>query len=217
MKILTGPEADRARAVAAPVLDRVCALAGQPRPRLLIVKRLPGSTGEAGRGTAKAVSWGGPGIMLPATLVDKLTPAAFEYLIAHELGHIVLCRSRWALAWTAAVVLFLAGIACAFAVMALMLARGSSSDWGLVLSGVFVALYGVLALMAFINRHQEHEADLFAARVQDSLQGAQEFMEHNVRLRAMYSSKTGKASRILATHPEPAQRLAYLQRTFKGR
>ena len=214
MKILTGPEADRARAAAAPVLDRVCAAAGQPRPRLLIVERLPGSTGEAGQGTAKAVSWGGPGIVLPATLVDKLTPAAFEHLMAHELGHIVLRRSRWALAWTAAVVLFLAGIACAFAVMALMLARGSSSDLGLVLSGVLGVLLGVLALMAFINRHQEYEADLFAARVQGGLQGARELMEHNVRLRAMYSSKTGKVSRILATHPEPARRLAYLQRAF---
>ena len=215
MKILTGPEADRARTAAAPVLDRVCAVAGQPRPRLLIVERLPGSTGEAGQGTAKAVSWGGPGIMLPATLVDKLTPAAFEYLMAHELGHIVLRRSRWALAWTGAVALFLAGIACAFAVMALMITRASSPDLGLVLSGVLGVLLGVLALMAFINRHQEYEADLFATRIQGSLQGARELMEHNVRLRALYSSRTGKVSRILATHPQPERRLARLEHAFK--
>lgn len=215
MKILTGPEVDRSRAAAAPVLDRVCAAAGRPRPRLLIVDRLTGIAGEAGQGTAKAVFRGGPGIMLPATLVDKLTPAAFEYLMAHELGHITLNRSRWALAWTMAVVLFLAGIVCAFGLMGLMIARGLPPGLGLALSGVFVALLGVLALMAYINRHQEYEADLFAARLQGNLQGARELMEHNTRLRAMYSSKPGKLSRMLATHPEPAQRLAYLQRTFR--
>lgn len=153
--------------------------------------------------------------MLPATFVDKPTPAAFENLMAHELGHMALRRSRWALAWTGTVALLPAGMICALGVMALMIARGTASDLGLVLSGVFVVLSGVLALMAYINRHQEYEADLFAARVQGSLQGAREPMEHNVRLRAMYSSQTGKVFRIIATHPEPAQRLANLQRAFK--
>lgn len=217
MKILTCPEDERARAAAAPVLDRVCAVAGQPRPRLLIVERLPGSTGEAGQATAKAVFRGGPAIVVPAVLVDRMTPAAFEHLMAHELGHLVLRRSGWALAWTATVALFLAGIVCAFGMMALMITRGAAAGLGLILAGVLVALLGVLALMASINRHQEYEADLFATRIQGSLQGALEHMEHYARLRATRSAKQGRLSQILSTHPRPAERLAHLQRTFGDR
>lgn len=215
MKILTGPEADRARAAATPVLDRVCAAAGQSRPRLLIVERLPGSTGEAGERTAKAVFRGGPGIMLPAALVDKLTPAALEHLLAHELGHIALRRSCWGLAWTAAVALFLAGMACALGLLVLMIVRGAFEGLELALAGTLIASAFLLPLGAYINRRQEFEADLYATRIQGSLQGAREHMEHYVRLRATYAAKPGRRPQIMSTHPRPEDRLAYLQRAFK--
>lgn len=215
MKFLTGPEADRARAAAAPVLDRVCAVAGQPRPRLLIVERLPGSAGSSGQETAKAVFRGGPAIVVPAVLLDRLSPAAFEHLMAHELGHLVLRRSGWALAWIGTVALFLVGTASTFTVMALMIIRGAAPDMGLVPFGVLIVLLGVLPVAAYVNRRQEFEADLFATRIQGSLQGAREHMEHYARLRAARSVKQDRISGMLAMHPQPAQRMAYLERTFR--
>ena len=153
--------------------------------------------------------------MLPAALVDKLTPAAFEHLMAHELGHIALRRSRWGLAWTAAVALFLISFACMIGLVALVASRGGGNGLILAAVGVFFVCMDLLPLAAYINRHQEFKADLYATRIQGSIQGAREHMDHNERLRATYATKQGRGPQIMSTHPRPQDRLAYLQRAFK--
>lgn len=214
LKLAKGPAADRDKSTALPILEAVCSTARQPTPRLLIVEHLPGGAGVMGRGTAKATTRGGPGIMLPVSLVDRLTPAAFENLMAHELGHLVFRRSRWAMVWNSAMILFVVGIASVFGLMAVMINRETSPGLSIILSLAPVALLGVLTLVAYASRQQEHEADLFAARIQGNLQGAREITEHNVSLRANDAPKAGRLSRLLATHPEPTLRFARLQRDF---
>jgi len=64
------------------IVDRVCALADMPKPRIAIARSPLPNAFATGRNADKAV------LCVTTELVDRLTPAELEGVIAHEMSHV---------------------------------------------------------------------------------------------------------------------------------
>lgn len=209
LKNIHGREADYARAIAQHILDRLCGLASHPVPVLHVVDRLPGSGKKSGRDTAKATFKGGPGIILPAALAGTLSQAGLEHLLAHELGHLVLHRSRWARTWNwlAAGFIVLAAVLLAASVVVVSAFKDDSLLPQMAAVSLVLVLGAAVMLMAYANRQHEIECDLFAVRLQGHLEGASDHMEHYARLKEKAGYRERRMDRLIASHPDPHDRL----------
>ncbi|WP_157408209.1 M48 family metalloprotease [Actinoplanes sp. N902-109] len=166
-------------------------LTGSRRPVLVLAK--------AGRGTSRpfttALPWGRPRVVLPAGYA-YLPEATVDFALLHELAHVQARDVTWATAtwWTG----WLNVPVLAVAMAPLVLRPESWQDFrtALVLAALLSA--AVLVLRAAALRRRERAADHYAVARGGCLQA--------LRVSAGTRSARRPWTRLLATHPDPAQR-----------
>lgn len=211
MKILAGLAAVRVHEVAEPLLHKHCAAAAHPIPRLLVVGHLANDGRDADRETYRASFRRGGNVILPAALLETLSPDAFEFVIAQGLSHIVLRHSGWALVRAGITSFIILGISCTIGATISVAISGVKASTIPVLSCALIALPGLLALTIPVRRHQTYEADLFSVRIQGKFQGIRDYMDYLEKLRPQNRSTGRTKIGFFSSHPTPKQRIAYLQ------
>jgi heat shock protein HtpX len=206
------------------IIDRLCVQADLPKPRVAIVNTRMPNAFALGRSPKKATVAATTGIM------DLLSPAELEGVLAHELTHVA---NRDVMVMTLAS--FFATIA-AYIVQFGFFFGGTSSDdddnpSALVLFLVSIGVYVIsFFLMQALSRYREYAADrgaavltgrpsaLSSALVKIS-SGMQRIPQRDLRasgeLAAFYifPPRTGRAlSELFSTHPPLEKRLAALSR-----
>lgn len=184
-------------------LNIVCQRAGDPVPRLKMVKQLRGGS----KVTASASLWGKPTITVPWGLSTKIDADALRALLAHELGHLHQRNSAWE---TGVKIMMIAVLAAVASTIYFFLDDQYIAG---VVSIVSCTVW--FPLWAFFNRAHEEEADRFAVDVM-GLAGAAALMTHNNSSNSQPLQKRS-LSRVLLTHPHPVERLASMEAHFNNK
>jgi heat shock protein HtpX len=207
------------------MIERLCVQADLPKPRVAVVNTRMPNAFALGRSPKNATVCATTGIM------DMLSPAELEGVLAHELTHVA---NRDVLVMTLAS--FFATIAAYIVQFGFLFGGGSASDdddnpSAMVLLLVSLGVYVIsFFLMQALSRYREFAADrgaavltgrpsaLASALVKIS-SGMQRIPQRDLRasgeLAAFYifPPRTGKAlSELFSTHPPLEKRLAALQR-----
>jgi heat shock protein HtpX len=202
------------------MIERLCVQADLPKPKVAVAQTRMPNAFALGRSPKSATVCATTGIM------ELLSPAELEGVMAHELTHV---QNRDVLVMTLAG--FFATIA-AYIVQFGFFFGGSSDDDDnpsfLVLFLVSLAVYVVsFFLMQALSRYREFAADrgaalitgrpsaLAAALVKIS-GGMQRIPQQDLRtsgeLQAFFISPVGKIGGLFSTHPPMEKRIAALQR-----
>lgn len=212
MRELHGPELAGVRDAVQAVIEDVCARGDHPVPALRIVDKLRSGATNTAQASIKGKNGS---IRVPASLalfmIQSMSRDALEHLMAHELGHIVHRRSRWARArsWLIAGMFTLLIASLVTPVLAAL-----SGDQWLPLMTVPLLIAGFTTIPAwhFANREHESECDVFAVRLQGHLNGAAELMhDYERRRRERGQARPGWLLRLVATHPDPMRRLSIMR------
>jgi heat shock protein HtpX len=207
------------------MIDRLCVQADLPKPRVAVVNTSMPNAFALGRSPKSATVCATTGIM------DMLSPAELEGVLAHELTHVA---NRDVLVMTLAS--FFATIAAYIVQFGFLFGGGAASDdddnpSAMVLFLVSLGVYVVsFFLMQALSRYREFAADRGAAILTgrpSALASAlvkissgmgripQRDLRASEELAAFYifPPRTGKAlANIFSTHPPLEKRLAALQR-----
>src|SRR5919202_1277962 len=220
-RVTTPAEAPQLHAI----VERLCVQADLPKPRVAVVNTAMPNAFALGRSPKSATVCATTGIM------DLLSPAELEGVLAHELTHVA---NRDVLVMTLAS--FFATIAAYIVQFGFLFGGGSSSDdddnpSAMVLLLVSLGVYVIsFFLMQALSRYREFAADrgaavltgrpsaLASALVKIS-SGMERIPQRDLRasgeLAAFYifPPRAGKAlTQIFSTHPPLEKRLAALQR-----
>ena len=207
------------------IVERLCVQADLPKPRIAVVNTAMPNAFALGRSPKSATVCATTGIM------DMLSPAELEGVMAHELTHVA---NRDVLVMTLAS--FFATIAAYIVQFGFLFGGGSASDdddnpSAMVLLLVSLGVYVIsFFLMQALSRYREFAADrgaavltgrpsaLASALVKIS-SGMERIPQKDLRatgeLAAFYifPPRTGKAlAELFSTHPPLEKRLAALQR-----
>jgi heat shock protein HtpX len=207
------------------MIERLCVQADLPKPRVAVVNTSMPNAFALGRSPKSATVCATTGIM------DMLSPAELEGVLAHELTHVA---NRDVLVMTLAS--FFATIAAYIVQFGFLFGGGAASDdddnpSAMVLLLVSLGVYVIsFFLMQALSRYREFAADrgaavltgrpsaLASALVKIS-SGMERIPQRDLRasgeLAAFYifPPRTGKAlSNLFSTHPPLEKRLAALQR-----
>src|SRR5215218_3458830 len=202
------------------MIDRLCVQADLPKPKVAVAQTAMPNAFALGRSPKSATVCATTGIM------ELLSPAELEGVMAHELTHV---QNRDVLVMTLAG--FFATIA-AYIVQFGFFFGGSSDDDDnpsfMVLFLVSLAVYVVsFFLMQALSRYREFSADRGAALITGRPSalasalvkisgGMQRIPQQDLRtsgeLQAFFISPIGKIGGLFSTHPPMEKRLAALQR-----
>ena len=202
------------------MIDRLCVQADLPKPRVAVADTRMPNAFALGRSPKSATVCATTGIM------ELLSPAELEGVMAHELTHV---QNRDVLVMTLAG--FFATIA-AYIVQFGFFFGGSSDDDDnpsfMVLFLVSLAVYVVsFFLMQALSRYREFSADRGAALITGRpsalasalvkiSSGMQRIPQQDLRtageLQAFFISPIGKIGGLFATHPPMEKRIAALER-----
>jgi heat shock protein HtpX len=207
------------------MIERLCVQADLPKPRVAVVNTSMPNAFALGRSPKSATVCATTGIM------DLLSPAELEGVLAHELTHVA---NRDVLVMTLAS--FFATIAAYIVQFGFLFGGGSASDdddnpSAMVLLLVSLGVYVVsFFLMQALSRYREFAADrgaavltgrpsALASALQKISSGMQRIPQRDLRaseeLAAFYifPPRTGKAlANLFSTHPPLEKRIAALQR-----
>ena len=207
------------------MIERLCVQADLPKPRVAVVNTRMPNAFALGRSPKSATVCATTGIM------DLLSPAELEGVLAHELTHVA---NRDVLVMTLAS--FFATIAAYIVQFGFFFGGGSASDDDdnpsfMVLLLVSLAVYVIsFFLMQALSRYREFAADrgaavltgrpsALASALQKISSGMERIPQRDLRasgeLAAFYifPPRTGKAlTQLFSTHPPLEKRLAALQR-----
>jgi heat shock protein HtpX len=207
------------------MIERLCVQADLPKPRVAVVNTSMPNAFALGRSPKSATVCATTGIM------DLLSPAELEGVLAHELTHVA---NRDVLVMTLAS--FFATIAAYIVQFGFLFGGGSMSDdddnpSAMVLLLVSLGVYIVsFFLMQALSRYREFAADrgaavltgrpsALASALQKISSGMQRIPQRDLRasgeLAAFYifPPRTGKAlTNLFSTHPPLEKRLAALAR-----
>jgi heat shock protein HtpX len=207
------------------IIDRLCVQADLPKPKVAVANTRMPNAFALGRSPKKATVCATTGIM------DLLSPAELEGVLAHELSHVA---NRDVMVMTLAS--FFATIAAYIVQFGFFFGGGMSSDDDdnpsfLVLFLVSLAVYVIsFFLMQALSRYREFAADrgaailtgrpsaLASALVKIS-SGMERIPQRDLRAASELSAfyifppKTGKAlAGLFSTHPPMEKRIAALER-----
>jgi heat shock protein HtpX len=202
------------------MIDRLCVQADLPKPKVAVAQTAMPNAFALGRSPKSATVCATTGIM------DLLSPAELEGVMAHELTHV---QNRDVLGMTLAG--FFATIA-AYIVQFGFFFGGSSDDDDnpsfMVLFLVSLAVYVIsFFLMQALSRYREFSADRGAALITGRPSalasalvkisgGMQRIPQQDLRntgeLQAFFISPIGKIGGLFSTHPPMEKRIAALQR-----
>jgi heat shock protein HtpX len=202
------------------MIDRLCVQADLPKPKVAVAQTAMPNAFALGRSPKSATVCATTGIM------DLLSPAELEGVMAHELTHV---QNRDVLVMTLAG--FFATIA-AYIVQFGFFFGGSSDDDDnpsfMVLFLVSLAVYVIsFFLMQALSRYREFSADRGAALITGRPSalasalvkisgGMQRIPQQDLRtsgeLQAFFISPIGKIGGLFSTHPPLEKRIAALQR-----
>jgi heat shock protein HtpX len=202
------------------IVERLCVQADLPKPKVAVAQTAMPNAFALGRSPKSATVCATTGIM------ELLSPAELEGVMAHELTHV---QNRDVLVMTLAG--FFATIA-AYIVQFGFFFGGSSDDDDnpsfMVLFLVSLAVYVVsFFLMQALSRYREFSADRGAALITGRPSalasalvkisgGMQRIPQQDLRtsgeLQAFFISPIGKIGGLFSTHPPMEKRLAALQR-----
>jgi len=142
------------------IVDRVCALADMPKPRVAISKtRLPNAF-ATGRNAEKSV------LCVTTGLVDLLSPEELEGVIAHELSHVA--HKDVQVMTIASFLAIIAGLLIRFSFYGELFGGGRRSNNNnggalpilLIIMGVSIVVYAVsFVLIRLLSRYRELAAD----------------------------------------------------------
>ena len=202
------------------MIERLCVQADLPKPKVAVAQTRMPNAFALGRSPKSATVCATTGIM------DLLSPAELEGVMAHELAHV---QNRDVVVMTLAG--FFATIA-AYIVQFGFFFGGSSDDDDnpsfMVLFLVSLAVYVVsFFLMQALSRYREFSADRGAALITGRPSalasalvkisgGIQRIPQQDLRtsgeLQAFFISPVGKIGGLFSTHPPMEKRIAALQR-----
>jgi heat shock protein HtpX len=202
------------------MIDRLCVQADLPKPKVAVAQTAMPNAFALGRSPKSATVCATTGIM------DLLSPAELEGVMAHELTHV---QNRDVLVMTLAG--FFATIA-AYIVQFGFFFGGSSDDDDnpsfMVLFLVSLAVYVIsFFLMQALSRYREFSADRGAALITGRPSalasalvkisgGMQRIPQQDLRtsgeLQAFFISPIGRIGGLFSTHPPMEKRIAALQR-----
>src|SRR6478735_5952516 len=218
-RVVTPQEAPQLHAM----IDRLCVQADLPKPKVAVANTAMPNAFALGRSPKSATVCATTGIM------DLLTPAELEGVMAHELTHV---QNRDVLVMTLAG--FFATIAAYIVQFGFFFGGGSSygddddNPSFMVLFLVSLAVYVVsFFLMQALSRYREFSADRGAALITGRPSalasalvkisgGMQRIPQQDLRtageLQAFFISPVGKIGGLFSTHPPMEKRIAALQR-----
>ena len=204
------------------LIERLCVQADLPKPRIAVVDTPMPNAFAMGRSQKKAVVCATTGIM------QLLTPAELEGVMAHELTHVI---NRDVVIMTVAS--FFASIASMITQFGFFFGGGSSDDddgpsWIFVVL-ISLAVYVIsFMLMQALSRYREFAADRGAAGITGrpsalasallKISGINERIPTQdlrvaSQMQAFYISPVGhRVAGLFATHPPIEKRLAALER-----
>ena len=206
------------------IIDRLCVQADLPKPKVAVANTRMPNAFALGRSPKSATVCATTGIM------DLLSPAELEGVLAHELTHVA---NRDVLVMTLAS--FFATIAAYIVQFGFFFGGGSSDDDDnpsfLVLFLVSIGVYVIsFFLMQALSRYREFAADrgaaiitgrpsALASALQKISGGMERIPERDLRASSELSAfyifppKTGKAlAGLFSTHPPLEKRIAALER-----
>ena len=215
-RVVTPEEAPQLHAM----IDRLCVQADLPKPKVAVAQTRMPNAFALGRSPKSATVCATTGIM------ELLSPAELEGVMAHELTHV---QNRDVLVMTLAG--FFATIA-AYIVQFGFFFGGSSDDDDnpsfMVLFLVSLAVYVIsFFLMQALSRYREFSADRGAALITGRPSalasalvkisgGMQRIPQQDLRntgeLQAFFISPVGRIGGLFSTHPPMEKRIAALQR-----
>jgi heat shock protein HtpX len=202
------------------MVERLCVQADLPKPKVAVAQTSMPNAFALGRSPKSATVCATTGIM------ELLSPAELEGVMAHELTHV---QNRDVLVMTLAG--FFATIAAYIVQFGFFFGGSSDDDENpsfLVLFLVSLAVYVIsFFLMQALSRYREFAADRGAALITGRpsalasalakiSSGMQRIPQQDLRtageLQAFYISPIGKIGGLFATHPPMEKRIAALQR-----
>jgi heat shock protein HtpX len=205
------------------MIERLCVQADLPKPKVAVAQTAMPNAFALGRSPKSATVCATTGIM------ELLSPAELEGVMAHELTHV---QNRDVLVMTLAG--FFATIAAYIVQFGFFFGGGSSygddddNPSFLVLFLVSLAVYVIsFFLMQALSRYREFAADRGAALITGRpsalasalvkiSSGIQQIPKQDLRtageLQAFFISPIGRIGGLLATHPPMEKRIAALQR-----
>ena len=144
------------------IVDRVCALADMPKPRVAISQTSLPNAFATGRNADKSV------LCVTTGLIDRLTPEELEGVIAHELSHVA--HKDVQVMTIASFLAIIAGLLIRFSFYGELFGgggrRGGNNQNGgalpifLIIMGVSIVVYAVsFLLIRLLSRYRELAAD----------------------------------------------------------
>jgi heat shock protein HtpX len=215
-RVVTPQEAPQLHAM----IERLCVQADLPKPKVAVARTSMPNAFALGRSPKSATVCATTGIM------ELLSPAELEGVMAHELAHV---QNRDVLVMTLAG--FFATIAAYIVQFGFFFGGGHDDDENpsfMVLFLVSLAVYVVsFFLMQALSRYREFSADRGAALITGRpsalasalvkiSSGMQRIPQQDLRtageLQAFFISPIGKIGGLFSTHPPMEKRIAALQR-----
>jgi heat shock protein HtpX len=215
-RVVTPQEAPQLHAM----IERLCVQADLPKPKVAVARTSMPNAFALGRSPKSATVCATTGIM------ELLSPAELEGVMAHELAHV---QNRDVLVMTLAG--FFATIAAYIVQFGFFFGGGHDDDENpsfMVLFLVSLAVYVVsFFLMQALSRYREFSADRGAALITGRpsalasalvkiSSGMQRIPQQDLRtageLQAFFISPLGKVGGLFSTHPPMEKRIAALQR-----
>jgi heat shock protein HtpX len=215
-RVVTPQEAPQLHAM----IERLCVQADLPKPKVAVARTSMPNAFALGRSPKSATVCATTGIM------ELLSPAELEGVMAHELSHV---QNRDVLVMTLAG--FFATIAAYIVQFGFFFGGGGDDDENpsfLVLFLVSLAVYVIsFFLMQALSRYREFSADRGAALITGRpsalasalvkiSSGMQRIPQQDLRtageLQAFFISPLGKIGGLFSTHPPMEKRIAALQR-----
>ncbi len=144
------------------VIDRLCALADMPKPRVAVADSDIPNAFATGRNADRAV------VCATTGLLRRLEPQELEGVLAHELSHVA--HKDVAVMTIASFLGVLAGVMTRIALWGGFSARDSRDSnalpIGLIITGVSVVVYAISFLLTrLLSRYRELSADRSAAQL----------------------------------------------------
>jgi len=143
------------------IVDRVCALADMPKPRIAIARSPLPNAFATGRNADKAV------LCVTTELMDRLTPAELEGVIAHEMSHVA--HKDVQVMTIASFLAIVAALLIRFSFYGELFGGGRRSNNNnnggalpilLIIMGVSIAVYAIsFLLIRLLSRYRELAAD----------------------------------------------------------
>lgn len=212
----TGTAAALALALVQSEARRASDWACAPCPMVNLVAGLKGARDDSTADIRPLSRGRGHEINMPLRVVQGCSPAALQWLVAHEVGHAVAGNSAQKRLRIAALTLALASAMLSLLTTvsgAVTELSGGSDPWMLVrmsaLGFFLVMLLGISAL----NRHDELTADAFTVAYLGDIRGAEQYFSFVEESHRTYSAQrfVQAVIRPLRSHPTHHERLQFMR------